>query len=92
MPKAEPKWCVVCGSNPVRAKDRCTACYFYLRRTGEDRPEGLAIRANVRRFDQQAETDAWGGPMPERQPSEGERLRARAEEAARERRERRTRG
>jgi hypothetical protein len=87
---SETKWCVVCGSNPVRAKDRCLRCYQYWRLNGHDRSDDLILRDNVRKFDQQAETDAWGGPMPERLPTEGERLRARAEEAARERRERRS--
>jgi hypothetical protein len=73
----------------VHAKGRCIRCYQYWHEHGHDRPEDLILRDNIRKFARQAETEAWGGPMPERQRSEGERLRARAEEAARERRARR---
>lgn len=51
MPPNETKRCVVCGSSPVRAKGRCVACYFCLRRTGEDRPEELVVAKAVREFE-----------------------------------------
>lgn len=46
------KLCRVCSWRRVFAKGLCTACYFYRRRTGEDRPEALRLKHAQRILDQ----------------------------------------
>lgn len=35
--------CVVCEWREVRARNRCSACYVYLQRHGQDRPRKLVV-------------------------------------------------
>lgn len=60
----------------------CGTCYQHKRRNGEDRPEATILRKNIREFDREMEA---GARRTVPVPTSGERLRARAEEAYRER-------
>jgi len=44
-----PATCVICQRpESVRAQGRCTACYWYRRRTGHERPSQLIAREQAR--------------------------------------------
>lgn len=78
-------WCSNCGGGAAWRRGLCSACYLFERRTGRARPEELAVRAAVRDFDRSLEREAGPVYVP---VSQAARLRARADEATRERAER----
>lgn len=45
------KVCTVCEWRPVYCRDRCTACYQYLYRTGHDRSEELVVAHSRRVYE-----------------------------------------
>lgn len=86
-------YCSVCGAPPPLVRGRCRkTCYPYWKRTGRDRSEDLVIKDNVRKFDREMETEAGPALIVSPHSVWVRRVDERADQAYRERRERRAPG